>query len=174
MAEQTDTTPPPAAPTDPPTDTTDRAPKRVPAVRIPIWLAASGLGFLAGAGVVGLAWSLSSTSPATPEAFSLTGSLSLKNGSVPGSASGGCAGGSGYSDIAKGASVTVYDAAGKVLATGNLGAGAPKGLDGCDFPVSVSGVPKGPEFYQVEISHRGKINLTKAEAEAGLFAASLG
>jgi hypothetical protein len=69
--------------------------------------------------------------------------------------------------------VTVYDSAGKVVATGSLGTGKPKSA-GCVFPVSVAGVPGGSKFYQVEVSHRGKITVSSAEAKAGKFAASLG
>jgi hypothetical protein len=38
----------------------------------------------------------------------------------------------------------------------------------------VAGVPEGSKFYQVEVSHRGKITVSSAEAKAGKFAASLG
>ncbi|MER5905087.1 hypothetical protein ABT150_34250 [Streptomyces mirabilis] len=69
--------------------------------------------------------------------------------------------------------MTVYDSAGKVVATGFIGTGKPKSA-ACVFPLSVAGVPEGSKFYQVEISHRGKITVSSAEAKAGKFAASLG
>ncbi|WP_316527998.1 hypothetical protein [Kitasatospora brasiliensis] len=47
-------------------------------------------------------------------------------------------------------------------------------MDGCVFPVEVIAVPVGPQFYQVEVSHRGKITLPKVEAQAGLLDVSLG
>ncbi|MEV7121714.1 hypothetical protein [Kitasatospora griseola] len=99
--------------------------------------------------------------------------MALTSGAVD-TKTGGCAGSGGYSDIRTGAAVTVYNESGTVLATGTLGPGSPKGAHGCVFTVTVSEVPKGPKFYQVEISHRGKINLSSGEAEAGLFGASLG
>ncbi|MCU7825922.1 hypothetical protein KSNIM_30625 [Kitasatospora sp. DSM 101779] len=87
--------------------------------------------------------------------------------------SGSCTGTGGYGDIGEGSAVTVYDATGQVIATGHLNTGARSGLT-CRFPVWVSNVPDGPKFYQVEISHRGKITLSADDAKAGRFAASLG
>ena len=84
-----------------------------------------------------------------------------------------CTGYSGYDDITEGAGVTVYDSAGKVVATGALGTGKPVS-GACSFPVTVSGVPEGSKFYQVEISHRGKVTVSASNAKAGVFAASLG
>ncbi|KIZ16846.1 hypothetical protein SNA_17785 [Streptomyces natalensis ATCC 27448] len=84
-----------------------------------------------------------------------------------------CTGYSGYDDIAKGAGVTVYDSAGKVVATGALGTGKPDS-GACVFVAEVPGVPEGSRFYQVEVSHRGKVTVSAAEAKGGKFAASLG
>lgn len=123
---------------------------------------------------MGLAWGLSSSGSSAPKTFTLTGAMTLTGGNVPsGETSEDCTGYSGYDDIAKGAGVTVYDSAGKVVATGALGTGKPKSA-ACVFPVSVPGVPEGSKFYQVEVSHRGKITVSTAEAKAGEFAASLG
>ncbi|MFJ8201315.1 hypothetical protein [Streptomyces sp. NPDC096152] len=69
--------------------------------------------------------------------------------------------------------MTVYDSAGKVVATGELGTGKPNSA-ACVFRVAVTGVPDGSTFYQVEVSHRGKITVSSAEAQHGGFAASLG
>ncbi|MFF2814850.1 hypothetical protein ACFVT9_04850 [Kitasatospora cineracea] len=146
---------------------------------VPVWLVAGLTGFAAGAAAVGLAWGLSSDSSSAPagastntETFTLVGSMTLTSGAVD--TKSGCAGSSGYSDIRTGAGVTVYDESGKVLAIGALGPGMTQGVDGCAFTVNVAKVPKGSKFYQVEISHRGKINLSSNDAEAGLFGATLG
>jgi hypothetical protein len=88
-----------------------------------------------------------------------------------------CAGSGGYGDIVAGAAVTVYDDAGKVVATGSLGPGKYESADSvapCVFPVSVPGVPQGPKFFQIEISHRGKLTLSDDDAQSGRFAGSLG
>ena len=88
-----------------------------------------------------------------------------------------CTGSGGYDDIRQGAAVTVYDDAGKVVGTGALDAGRYASEDStapCLFPVSVAGVPGGSRFYQVEVSHRGKVTVSAAEAKAGGFAATLG
>lgn len=123
---------------------------------------------------MGLAWGLSGGGSGAPEAFTLRGTMMLTGSHVPsGDTSEDCTGYSGYDDIAAGASVTVYDSAGKVVATGALGTGKPKS-GACVFPVAVDGVPAGSKFYQVEVSHRGKVTVSSTEAKAGGFGASLG
>lgn len=140
-------------------------------------------GLVVGAGVVGLAWGLTGGSDA-PKTFTLRGTMTLTStasfqvGTVDSWA---CTGDApGYGDIAPGTAVTVYDASGRIVGTGSLGAGrfteSPETSTNlrCRFPVSVPGVPGGSKFYQVEISHRGKITVSAADAKAGKFAASLG
>jgi hypothetical protein len=89
-----------------------------------------------------------------------------------------CGGDNGYDDIQAGAAVTVYDATGAAVGTGSLG--VPEYDDSnyvtrtCRFPISVAGVPKGSAIFQVEVTHRGKISIKAADAEAGKFAATLG
>jgi hypothetical protein len=73
-----------------------------------------------------------------------------------------------------GTAVTVYDSSGAVVAVSQLGRGSGSYSSGCRFSFSVPDVPTGERFYQVEISHRGKMNLTADEAEAGSAAWSLG
>lgn len=142
-------------------------------------LAAGVIGLVVGAGAVGAVWGLSGGSPAPkPTAaatFVLTGTLTLAKAS-PG-ATGSCEGTGGYSDITPGAAVTVYDASGAVVGSGSLGNGSSMGSGGfgaCEFGLSVQGVPEGSKFYQVEISHRGKLTVSAADAKAGRFASSLG
>jgi len=131
-------------------------------------------GLVVGAGAVGLAWGLSSGGASSPSSFTLTGTMTLTGDNTPsGATSEDCTGYSGYDDIGAGASVTVYDSSSKVVATGALGVGKPKSA-ACVFPVKVAGVPGGSKFYQVEVSHRGKVTVSAAEAKAGRFGASLG
>jgi len=71
----------------------------------------------------------------------------------------------------------VYDDAGKVLATGTLDEGrfASKGLDSpCVFTFTVKDVPGGKKFYQVQVSHRGKVPVQADDAKAGRTSLSLG
>jgi hypothetical protein len=138
-------------------------------------------GLVVGAGVVGLVWGLSGGGSSTPKAFTLRGTMTLNAGATTATidSPGDCIGydGGGMGDIVPGAAVTVYDSSGKVVATGKLGNGKLPGSGGsipCTFPVTVPGVPGGSKFYQVEVSHRGKITVSSAEAKAGTFAASLG
>lgn len=132
-------------------------------------------GLVLGAGAVGTAWAVQSAGGSeAPAAFTLTGAMVLTGDHIPaGDADGSCEGTQGYDDITEGASVSVYSASGAVVATGSLGAGIEDGTS-CRFLVRVAEVPKGEKFYQVEVSHRGKITVSAKEAEDGGFAASLG
>ncbi|MEU1558836.1 hypothetical protein ABZ517_39905 [Streptomyces scabiei] len=171
--------PPPDAPTESPPPP---APRRLPL------LFAALAGVVVGGGAVGAVWgftggeetggnseSVSSKPLAAetePVTFTLTGSFELTEGAV-GDGLGGCEGSGGYDDISEGTAVTVYDAAGTVVATGQLGDSA-LSSGTCTFDVAVEGVPRGEDFYKVEISHRGTVQLSADEAEAGQFGASLG
>jgi len=144
---------------------------------VPVAIGVAGV--LVGGGVV---WGLSGggrsaavVSPAPSasarSSFSMSGTMTLGDFGL--TKDWHCTGRGGYSDIGEGASVTVYDGGGQVVATGNLRQGAIT-AGKCQFPVWVSDVPDGPKFYQVEVSHRGKITLSAEDAKAGRFAASLG
>jgi hypothetical protein len=75
---------------------------------------------------------------------------------------------------AVGASVTVYDAAGKVDAVGAITKPYSLGVQGCSFSIVVPDVPDGEKFYQVEVTHRGKITVPADEAKTGMVSLSLG
>ncbi|MEU2931105.1 hypothetical protein ABZ636_39900 [Streptomyces sp. NPDC007251] len=131
-------------------------------------------GLVIGAAGVGLAWGLSAGATSASKTFTLKGTLTLTGDNVPsGDTSENCTGYEGYDDIGAGAAVTVYDNAGKAIAQGALGVGKPHDA-ACVFHAAVPGVPNGPRFYQVEVSHRGKLTVSSTEAKAGGFAASLG
>lgn len=77
-----------------------------------------------------------------------------------------CNGYAGFSDLTSGSPVTVYDATGKIVALGKLADGtSPDGVS-CLFPFSVADVPDG-QFYSVEVSHRGKMQVTAQDARGG-------
>ena len=71
-----------------------------------------------------------------------------------------------YADVQEGATVTVYSAGGKVVATGALQAGVPSATD-CTFPFTASGVPEGEKFYQVEVDHSGRMTVSAEKALKG-------
>ncbi|MQY03779.1 hypothetical protein [Actinomadura macrotermitis] len=73
----------------------------------------------------------------------------------------GCVGIGGFDDMAEGTAVTVYDPSSKVIAVGNLGAGVDAGTT-CSWPLTITGVPDLP-FYQIEVSHRGKVTVQRAD-----------
>jgi len=83
---------------------------------------------------------------------------------------GACSGTGGYSDMTAGASVTVYDGSGTIVGSGALVFGVRHGST-CEWDFGVNDLPDVP-FYQVEVSHRGKI--TVANADLGNVAMSLG
>ncbi|WP_329390242.1 hypothetical protein [Streptomyces sp. NBC_01716] len=172
---------PPPLPTTPPTPPQPARPSRRRTLT-------TGLtGALIGAAIVGATWyGTSNDKPATagsttkpkpaaddqPDTFALTGDFTLTEGATPDDL-GGCEGTGGYADISLGTSITVYDAAGAVIATDMLLL-SEYDTGSCTFDINVEEVPTGHEFYQVEIGHRGKIQLSAAEAEAGEFGGTLG
>jgi hypothetical protein len=109
--------------------------------------------------------------PAKPATFTLRGTFELNEGSTR--IDSGCEGYRGYNDIAKGAGVTVYNAVGAVVAKGELGDSTYTGSV-CAFKLFVVDVPDGEKFYQVEVTHRGKITVPAEDAKAGRVALTLG
>jgi len=80
-----------------------------------------------------------------------------------------CTGTEGYADIGEGSPVTVYNAAAQIVAIGALGKGGTLDAAGwsCLFPFEVAGIPSDSKFYQVEVSHRGKITFSRGDVEQG-------
>ena len=107
--------------------------------------------------------------PATSTAvstFAVSGNLTLAD-YMPAAGDLGvpCQGIGGYDDIQGGAQVVIYDATGRQLAVGALNQGEILGLGRCVFAFRLSGVPRGDGGpYSVEVSHRGKIAFTFAQA----------
>ncbi|MEV5579747.1 hypothetical protein AB0L39_14450 [Streptomyces parvus] len=163
-------TPPPVEPS-----TASEVPAETPSVsrtKHPSPLLAGLLGLAIGAGGVGGIWAYAAgQKPPVPAVFTLTGAFALTEGATRNGD--GCIGTGGYDDIAEGTSVTVYDGTGKVAATGNLGK-SKYAVGACAFEVRIPDVPKGEKFYQVEVSHRGKVQLSAEEAEAGELSVTLG
>ncbi|MGV9814339.1 hypothetical protein ACWDTQ_20790 [Streptomyces cellulosae] len=84
-----------------------------------------------------------------------------------------CSGTGGYSDIDFGTQVNVTDAAGTLVAMGDLGLGEKTEL-GCEFPFTVDDITPGSKFYTIEVSHRGGLTQTEEELRAGGLAFTLG
>lgn len=78
-----------------------------------------------------------------------------------------CHGKGGYSDMDRGTQVTVYNANDKPTTLGSLGAGVSQGSD-CVFPFQFVDIPiqKGSSIYSIEVSHRGKIQFTRDQADS--------
>jgi len=160
-----DMPPPPAEPPAPAAPAASRLSPR----------AAGLIGLAAGAALMGSIWAITAAvGPGEPDTFTMEGNFALTDNAASDD-DGGCEGAydSGYDDISEGTSVTVYGASGDVIATGALGESELIGSN-CIFDIAIDGVPKGEKFYKVEVSHRGTLQLTAAEAENGELAASLG
>jgi len=104
----------------------------------------------------------------------MAGALTLVGSNSRDTSGHACTGSGGYSDIAEGASVTVYDAAGKARAIGSLQHSDRMSTGACSFAITVPDVPDGEQIYQVEVTHRGKVSVTADAAKAGLVSLQLG
>lgn len=120
---------------------------------------AAALVVLAAAAVAGCG---ATAQAAPPPPFTLTGDLRVDCYST------------GFDDITDGAAVTVYDAAGTVVAVGQLGKEDSATLGRCMWPLSVADVPSTSAFYGVEVTHRGKVTVPAAQAKAGDVHLTLG
>lgn len=77
-----------------------------------------------------------------------------------------CYGDGGYDDLVSGASVTVYDSGDAIIGRGNIDASNFNGSS-CVLSFEISKIPSGKGFYQVEVSHRGKISADETDLENG-------
>jgi hypothetical protein len=137
-------------------------------------------GTAVGASVLGLIWGGTAAISAA-STFDVSGTFQLTQTSSYRSYSYGsfttgssCSGSGGYSDIDTGSSVTVYDGSGAVVATGILGSGRATSSSTCEFAVTVPDVPAGSDFYQVEVSHRGKVTFEGRRLQTDGFSLTLG
>lgn len=121
---------------------------------------------------------LFATQTRSAKTFELTGSMNLVDDSTSSRSSSSittstgdsdfmCAGKRGYSDIGPGASVEVTDETGTLIAKGRLSDSFGTSSI-CTLSFTVTGVPAGKKYYQVEVSHRGKVSFTESEAREGI------
>ena len=106
------------------------------------------------------------TGPAAPTTFTVRGNVSIVAGYPSGLVGRTCDTSQrpGATDMAPGAQVVVYDNAGKSLAVGMLTEGTILAGGICLMPFVVFGVPEGAGPVAVEVTHRGKVAFTRAEA----------
>lgn len=108
------------------------------------------------------------------ETITVDGTLTLLKSATRQAAQGECAGYRGMDDINAGTSVVVSDAAGVVIAAGELDPATDYSRMGaCTFPFSVADVPVG-DYYQVEVASRGQVVVSHADVVGGTVALSLG
>lgn len=111
--------------------------------------------------------------PATAKTITVSGALHLHAPSrwfandSGASCDGGIAGG--LQDIQPGTQVVIYDAGGKIVASGGLldgtiDAQAGSNVATCRMPFQIEKVPAGVGPYSIEIGHRGKVVFNADEA----------
>lgn len=71
----------------------------------------------------------------------------------------------GFDDIHAGASVEISDAAGAVIALGQLDVGERSDEGFCTYPFSIDEVPTGHEFYGVQVGNEARGTYTVPAAE---------
>lgn len=104
----------------------------------------------------------------TPRTVTISGTVTLTDTDF--SFTAGCAGTGGYDDIRNGAPVVVTDAAGTTVALGELVGGKGVGnhvvgaRNSCRWSFRIEGVPTGTDFYGVEVSHRGRVQVRAEKA----------
>lgn len=101
-----------------------------------------------------------------PSAIAVSGSVTLKDGfGAEGTA---CTGNGGFSDIREGAQVVITDAKEATLGVGSLDAGKRDKAGRCEFAFALD-IPKGHQFYGIEVSHRGRLQYSADQISAPLF-----
>ena len=128
------------------------------------------VGALAAALTAAACGSPASTPSAVAQVYQISGILSLIDFT---SASAGCVGQGGYSDIAPGTQVQVTNQSGAIIGTGTLGSVTASG-DGttCAFPFIVMGLPRAT-FYGIQVSHRGQQDYSFSQLQADIWRVSL-
>jgi hypothetical protein len=84
---------------------------------------------------------------------------------------GNCLNDIGYADIRSGTEVTVSNENTTIIANGSLASVARSGYS-CAWSFTINGVPKAT-FYQIEVSHRGKVQFSDAQLQAQNWAVAL-
>jgi serine/threonine-protein kinase len=162
---------PPTAPPSPPPP----APRRRRGWEIPVLLVAVVVLLAAGAGLAGIWMARRDMAPASRQTMTVRGSITVPwSGSFLSPTSNECVGKGGYDDLAPGGQVTVTDEKGRVVAVGRITIGQGNPGDACVLLFQVDGVPRGAQFYGVEVTHRGKIQKTEAELLSGTLNLTIG
>jgi hypothetical protein len=111
-----------------------------------------------------------------PKPFTLVGSITLTDDRSVSALynQDGCHGTGGYSDIAEGAPVTVYNADGRIVSTGTISYSTGLSSTSCYLGFTAFDVPGGQGPYQYEVSHRGRLTFTEDQGRDGSVSATLG
>lgn len=100
------------------------------------------------------------------QTFTVTGTVTLPNGDFINTGNA-CYGMGGFEDMRPGAKVTVTDAAQRTVAVGVIES-AREAVTECHLAFRVEDVPRGEDFYGLEVTHRGRLQYTAGELEQSL------
>jgi hypothetical protein len=98
--------------------------------------------------------------------FTVEGTITLDHGDFV-TTDDSCFGDGGYNDMHLGTQVVVTDAAQKTVAVGKIVA-AEDTVTECRLTFRVEDVPRGEDFYGIEVSHRGRLQYTADDLEQPL------
>ncbi len=100
------------------------------------------------------------------DARTVTGTVILNDGDFINTGSA-CYGMGGFEDIRPGAKVSITDAAQQTVAVGVIESASEAGNE-CHLNFLVEDVPRGEDFYGIEVTHRGRVQYTAADLEQPL------
>jgi hypothetical protein len=98
--------------------------------------------------------------------FTITGTVTLTYGDFINTGSV-CYGKGGYEDMRPGAPVVITDAAQKTVAVGTIDS-ATETVTECHLKFTIEDVPRGSDFYGIQITHRGRLQYAAADLERPL------
>jgi hypothetical protein len=158
-------------------------PPRRPARRRRIWPYAVVVVVLAAALTVVFLWPrLDGAKTDTPAAaavataFTVNGVLALGPGQFVAVDGTSCAGTPTYADLTVGATVTITDSVGGVLAATKITSVTLDGLGGagtCDLKFAVPGIPAGKGSYTIQVAHRGAMKYDESKLRSGTLQLSV-
>lgn len=98
--------------------------------------------------------------------FTITGTVTLTYGDFINTGST-CYGKGGYDDMRPGAPVVITDATQKIVAVGTIDSGT-ETVTECHLKFTIEDVPRGSDFYGIQITHRGRLQYAAADLEKPL------
>jgi hypothetical protein len=114
--------------------------------------------------------------PTQADQFTIVGKVTLTDFSAGWTSGEACSGSGGYDDMTEGADVTLYNEKGTIVGTTSLMSGTASAIGTCDFSFSFDPMPLTAPFYQIEVTHRGRVteSISQLRSNGYEFDLSLG